>query len=376
MKDYSKIRLKKFYNYTIEKGGFTEYNSPTYTVVALDELERMKQHIVNPESKIMIDSLYYIGWEIIAHHYHIPTGQWAGPHSRSYSSLVRPSFYELLRQASNGKMDIGINASSGNVKMKHEIPASLLPFFLMLVYPRIENDLYEAAEPEITGISYMTDNYVISSANRSSLWNQRRPFLVYWGSVEKPYYLQVRLLHDMYDFSSACFFSEQKLNSILAAVSFITNGGDKHISIDRIKDGKFTAGDLRLRFEFGNINETGRLILPEVKNEMFSVNLDDMQFKFQLYISSFEGYEGHWEKGNEGNISWIDFVLYNGYDREIDLGVINEAILGFTFSVGSGSDTFPLENPSVIMKDSIMEVNWNEMNLVVPVKPGLQPKNL
>ena len=70
------------------------------------------------------------------------------------------------------------------------MPSSLVPFFLTLVYPRFESEVFESEEPKITGTSYMTDKYAISSANRSSLWNQRRPFLVYWGSVEKPYYLQ------------------------------------------------------------------------------------------------------------------------------------------------------------------------------------------
>ena len=57
MKEYSKKRLKRFYDYTLEKGGFSEYNSPTYTIIALDELLRMRQHITDPESKAIIDSL-------------------------------------------------------------------------------------------------------------------------------------------------------------------------------------------------------------------------------------------------------------------------------------------------------------------------------
>jgi len=376
MKDYSKNRLKKFFEYTLEKNGFSEYNSPTYTVVALDELARMKQHIIEPESKIIIDSLYHIGWDIIARHYHIPTGQWVGPHSRSYNSLVRSSFYGLLKQASDGEINIAQETPAVNVKIKHKIPSSLLSFFQMLVYPRIESDLFESEEPNITGTSYMTDVYAFSTANRSSLWNQRRPFLVYWGTIENPYYLQVRFLHDMYDFSSACFYSEQKLNSLLAAINFITNGGDKHISIDRIKDGKFLAKDLRLRFEFGNCNDPELLNLPKVKDELFSVLMNNMQFNFQLYSSVFDKNEGLWERGGDENNSWIDYVIYSGAEKEIDLTVIDKAILGFTFSVGTESDKFPDEEPSVILNDNMMEVSWNEMNMVVPVKPGLQPKNL
>jgi len=65
LKAYSTERLKRFYDHTMEKGGFTEYNSPTYTIIAIDELSRMKEHIIEPNAKQMVDKLYYIGWETI-----------------------------------------------------------------------------------------------------------------------------------------------------------------------------------------------------------------------------------------------------------------------------------------------------------------------
>lgn len=77
MQEYANKRLKKFYEYTQEKGGFSEYNSPTYSIVAIDELNRMQRHIVEPEAKRMIDELYAKCWEMIARHYHKsrPSGQ-------------------------------------------------------------------------------------------------------------------------------------------------------------------------------------------------------------------------------------------------------------------------------------------------------------
>jgi len=43
--DYGKKRLKRFYDYTFEQGSFREYNSPTYTVVAIKELSRMLRRL-------------------------------------------------------------------------------------------------------------------------------------------------------------------------------------------------------------------------------------------------------------------------------------------------------------------------------------------
>ena len=74
----------------------------------------------------------------------------------------------------------------------------------------------------------------------------------------------------MYDFSSACFYSEQQI-TMLAAINFITNGGDKHINIDIIKDGKITAEDLRLGFEFGNCSLPENFKLPATKDDKFSL---------------------------------------------------------------------------------------------------------
>lgn len=376
MKDYANKRLKGFYDYTLDKGGFSEYNSPTYTFTALDELDRMKRHIVEPVAVQAIDMLYYTGWEMIARHYHQPSGQWAGPHSRSYSTLVKLSFYAILEEGSNGKINTGTTEKRSDVKIKHHIPESLLHYFQSPVYPRTETDVFEKVNPQIIGTTYLNENYALSTATRSSLWNQRRPFLVYWGTVKTPKYLQVRFLHDDYDFSSAIFNSQQKENKVLSAVNFITNGGDKHISIDRLKEGKFNAKDLRLRFEFGNVTNSDKLLLPTTSYEPFKINLDQLKFNLQLYFAAFENQKGHWEKGSDGRVSWIDFVLYSGSEKEFDLTKISKAAMGFSLSVESTGKNPQFKKPEVSEKEGLMKVNWNGLSLAIPLKPSPENINL
>ena len=376
LKIYAQQRLKTFYNYTLEKGGFSEYNSPNYTPLALDELARMKRHITNSEAKPMIDSLYATGWNIIAHHFHQPTGQWAGPHSRSYSSLVKSNFYGLLKQASNGKIDLGFDEQSIDKKVKHVVPDYLLPYFLTPKYPRTQTDLFENTEPVIKGTTYLTDKYSLASANRSSLWNQRRPFIAYWGTIAKPCYLQVRFLHDSYDFSSASFYSQQKENSVLAGINFILNGGDKHISIDRIKNGKFKAKDLRLRFEFGNYLNPESLTIPNHIYDPIKITIENLQFNLQLFYAGFENLKGHWEKGGDNKSSWIDYVVYSDQEKEFDLNTMKEAVLGFTFSIGTSKDLFPKDKPEFKVKDELLDANWNGFNLKISTRPSSFAKNL
>jgi hypothetical protein len=374
MKDYATKRITNFYNYTLDKGGFTEYNSPTYTIVALDELFRMKSHIIQTDLKNQIDSLYSVGWETIARHYHQKSGQWAGPHSRSYSTLVRPSFYAILKEASNGRIDRGMEEKRSDVKIKHQIPEYLMHYFLSPEYPRTETDVFEKVEPQTIGTCYLSENYALSTANRSSLWIQRRPFLVYWGTVQSPRYLQVRFLHDDYDFSSATFYGQQKENKVLAGINFLTNGGDKHINIDRLKEGKFTAKDLRLRFEFGNVNKPDDLIIPVSAFEPFSVQLDSLKFNLQLCQAQFDNFKGHWEKGGDGKSSWIDFVFYKGAEQEFDLTKINKAVMGFTFATDPAGKDQVFRKAEVSEKEGILNLQWEKLMLQIPVKPQT-PKN-
>jgi hypothetical protein len=371
MEDYAQKRLKTFYDYTLDKGGFTEYNSPTYSIVALDELYHMKMHIMEPSAKQMIDSLYSIGWEMIARHYHQPTGQWAGPHSRSYGTLVGPSFYAMLKDGSNGKIVTGIDEKQGNMNIRHQIPEYLLHYFLSPGFPRTETDVFEKAEPQIIGTCYMTDKYALSTSNLSSLWIQRRPFLAYWGDVQNPKYLQVRFLHDDYDFTAVNFQSQQKENNVLAGISFATNGGDKHPYFDRLKDGKFKAKDLRLRFEFGNV-KIEDLTVPSSNNAVCSIKLNGIQFNFQLYETIFDQLKGHWEKGGNGRASWIDFVIYSGAEVDFNLSEMKQAVLGFTFSMGLQGAHSPTDKPEFSIIDGILNTKWNGLMLDIPVKP--QPR--
>ncbi len=374
MKDYAKARLLKFYDYTLKRG-FTEYNSPTYTIVALDELYRMKRHIVDKRAKPMIDSLYNTAWEIVAKHYHKPSGQWAGPHSRAYSSLLAPSVNGILAQASGGKINPPGATPRPDVKIQHAIPRHLLHYFISPVFPRQQKDMLTIDDPKIIGTTYLTGTYALSSANRSSLWNQRRPLIAYWGTQQKPVYFQVRMLHDLFDFSAAAFYSEQREDNVLAAINFLTNGGDKHISIDRIKGGKFNAKDLRLRFEFGNVSP-GDLSLPTGISAPLTMNIHGLQVNLQLYHAVFAEFKGRWEKGGDDKISWIDYVIYSGDEKSIDLTSIDEAVLGFSFNITDGSNKTEKDDAVVMEKSQNLFVRWKGLSVSVPIKPAPQPPNL
>ena len=201
------------------------------------------------------------------------------------------------------------------------------------------------------------------------MWNQRRPFLLYWGTVQAPKYLQVRFLQNDYDFSSATFYAQQNENKVLSGINFISNGGDKHISIDRLQNGNFRAKDLRLRFEFGNAANADLFALPTSTNEPFNFTIDQLQFSFQLYSAEFNGLKGYWEKGGSGKTSWIDFVFYSGAESEFDLTKISRAVESITFSIDPIGTQSVTKKAVLSEKDGVLNIEWNGLKLEMPVKP-------
>lgn len=364
MQDYSAERLENFYNYTLLKKGFTEYNSPTYTIIAIDELQRMKNHMVEPSAKAMVDSLYNIGWKTIATHYHFSSGQWTGPHSRSYSTIVKPSFYALLQNASNGKLDFSVKELKFT-RLKHQIPSYLLPYFQEQTLPRTQVDTFENSAPQLIGTCFLTNDYTFSTANRSSFWNQRRPFLVYWGTRQEPKYLQARFLHDGYDFSSASIYCSQENNEALCGLNFVTNGGDKHINLDVLKDSRFEATDLRLRFEFSGV-DSQKLNIKKDRN-FIHINSGKINFTISLLFAGFDGNKGEWKPGGNKDARWIDYVFYEGEKKEFQMDKIAKAAMVFAFKVDSKMNT--LADVSLIEKQDTVTANWKTMSLTLPVRP-------
>lgn len=367
--NYGTNKLNEFYKYTLEKNGFTEYNSPNYSITAMEELNRMQLYFVNEVDRKKVDSLYHLCWQILARHYHIPSGQWTGPHSRSYNSIVGKSFYNLLAEASNGKIgkeDSSLYGYTTFRRYKHVMPKDVMHYFTEPDYPRTEIDLFEPDTPQIKGTSYLTSNYALSSINHASMWNQRRPLIAYWGTKEHPQYLQVRFLHDNYDFSSASISSVQEENKVLAAINLVNGLGDKHISIDRIIDGKFIASDLRLRFEFGNTQFSKNFELPTLYNVPFSVQTNQLTFKINLFEANFNNQIGYWEKGTDGKNSWVDFVFYAGETKKFNLNFIDKFISVFTLSVHENNSinisTKPNFNYSNI---NVLDLQWNNLKLSV-----------
>lgn len=354
--DYGRARLRRFYDYTEERGSFSEYNSPTYTLVAIEEISRMRQHVRDPQSRGLLEGLNEFAWGHLARRFHAPTQQWAGPHSRSYSTLLRRSALGFMQRGTGGEVEFMPEAEAWESidaqRVKLECPVDLYEKFLELEGRRQEVEVFvhNPGEPHsIVGTTYLHPQFTLGSVNIGDLWNQRRPLVAYWNAPGGVAAMRVRCLHDDYDYSSASIFTVQDKSDALGAVVFATDRGDTHISLDRIRNGTIRARDLRVRLQFeGAIDD---LDLPgEVSLE------EPIQFRsgqvggtFCVHQALFDGRSVTVQTGRDGETAWIDVVLYQGPSVPFNFGQIEEATVVFTLSLVTPAILLPSGKPAVAM---------------------------
>ncbi len=81
-------RLDEWIAYTNRSGAVPEYNSPTYAAVDLAALAEVSHRAIDPAVRIKAQVMEERLWIHTALHYHHPTAQLAGPHSRAYHNDV------------------------------------------------------------------------------------------------------------------------------------------------------------------------------------------------------------------------------------------------------------------------------------------------
>ncbi len=343
IKEYAQQRVKRLHRYILDQGSFNEYNSPTYTIVAIKELTRMIMHLRNQEALKLVNEMYDMAWKHAACRYHPPTGQWAGPHSRCYSNLLqqRESTLALLEVAT-GHQNIFMDEDPlplgyENYRMDVRCPEKYIHYYEELEKPRTEIETFIKARgedsPRVVGTTYLHPKLTLGTANHADYWNQRRPFISYWGDQENPGYLQVRFLHDDYDYSSAIPFTVQHKGCAISIVTFATNYGDTHISLDKVKDATIEANDLRLRFQFGGY--TDQIIKENSLDPEKEIRLIDRDVRIiikpLLYIFGESAFQ--WKWGEQEDLCFLDAIAYQGETRAIDFSQLEQAYLAFAFQI-------------------------------------------
>jgi hypothetical protein len=330
---YATAKFRNFHAYTMDQGGFTEYNSPTYTLVALDELGRLIRYVRDPEARALATELYRTVWKEIADHFHAPTRQWAGPQSRAYKTLLPERVYGFLYRATEGRfVHHEGEPEIPEHRHVHRCPHDLESSFLSLTVPRLHRQTFfrgTGERPDTIGTTYLAPTFTLGTINAGDMWIQRRALLAFWGTGTKPSSLRLRFLRDGHDFAGAHFFSAQQDGDVVAGIGFAVDGFDTHIFFDPIKNGAIRARDLRLRFEFEG-DAVSRVPQAPV-NLKDQWTLTDEQFSVSVLMAHavWARNEGHWERGESEGKAWLDVVLYSGEERTFRLPELTDAACTF-----------------------------------------------
>ena len=195
-------------------------------------------------------------------------------------------------------------------------------------------------EQDIIGRLYATPRLALASVNQGYMWNQTRPLIAHWGdNVQTPAYMQVRFLHDGYDFSAVNIFCAQDSTNVVALFNIATDGGDTHPNLDRLQNATFEAEDLRLRIQFGGTPvRTATLTLPQKRDGFTQFTCGDIHARLQVPYANWDKAKGHWEAGSDGATQWADFVLYSGKKKTFRLDEVREAVVALYLSFSTNPD--------------------------------------
>ena len=280
---YALDRLHRFAAYIDRTGSFEEYNSPTYTRVVVQNMTRILMFVKDPKALDLSRRIHARAWLHIATHWHLPTRQIAPPMSRCYSNDFGPQIW--LQKALNNALifldketiSTGVRGENDDVSyVDYHCPDNLKIYFTTVGPVRMHREIFLLGSPadavhanasvDIEGTTYLTPAFTIGSANRSDFWIQRRPFMAYWGPPQHPVRcLQMKVMKDDYDFASSLFYSVQNKGAVLGQVRFRSDGGDKHPSLDRIRDQRFQLSRMAVQLSFDVWEESWKLFANHVE---------------------------------------------------------------------------------------------------------------
>ena len=369
-------RLRDLHAFVQDNGTFTEYNSPTYTMVALKDLATFRHHVKHPEGKELVNDLFRLSWEVTAKHFHPTPRQWSGPNSRSYNALKRGDdsrnrgMLQTIEEWTSPAVDFGLNTIPQEPEwacLDARCPEDLEPLLVSVKEQRLIVERVVKREPLAhIATTYITPEISLGSINHQDMWNQRRNVLAYWGTAEEPSCLKVRLIYDGYDLSTGAIWAQQTENRILGVVTFATDGGGKHLSLEKLENGTFEASELALRFEFSGSAADATIEAPGDLDQSASVTHQETTVGIQVPFVVFDGSSAAWDRIETDEGTGLDVTLHRGENRTFVLPEIKEAAVAFALQVGGDGTIQPARAESA---DGRLTVGWGEMGFSVPVKP-------
>jgi hypothetical protein len=351
--DYGRRRLHNLVEHTKHHGGFNEYNSPTCTMVALHECERILSLSRDPQSRSDAEWLRQAVWQTIAEHFHPGTGQWAGPHSRAYSLRLPTATAEYLAEQTGVDLAGAAGARAGGKAAPPPFPSIACPPALVDRFRLLPQKEVEARHRFIRrdtdaastwGTTWMVEDACLGSVSQDNMWAQRHVLLGYWWTPDAPAVaLRLRFLKDGKDLASAFVRTVQAGPRALSVFSMTTDLGDFHHTLDRSADGLFVAQDFRVRYE---LSGKGVEAMP-LGHGRYVLVAGGRRAVVHTMPGRFGPYEVRWTTGREGDCTFVDGVCYSEARLPFDLGRLGKVVLAAGLELLSSHDSPAAVSPSI-----------------------------
>lgn len=366
---YGRDRLAAFLAFTDYHGGLNEYNSPTYTLVALHECERTLQLVRDAEVRALAERLRCFVWGTLAEHFHPATGQLVGPHSRAYADLLSADTAgEIARGIGQAIAGAGEDDAKPSVVRHLSCPKELRPRFIALPAETEVRSRFIRREPDTNstvGTSWLAPEACLGSVNADCLWIQRRPLIGYVKTPAGVAVLKTEFLRDGKPCSSAEVRTAQRNHQALSAFQIVTNKGDHHIHLDRPANGVFRASDWRIRYRAIGAGCTVQATTPDE----FCFTLGTWRAVLKTHPARFAGEEIPWTCGRDETGAWVDAVLYSGEERSWPLAELGETAIGAALELVAPGAKPTVDQPTQQTDGNAYHYTWNGLAVTMPAKP-------
>lgn len=357
--EYGRKRLWRQVEHVRHHGGFTEYNSPTYTIVVVEEAERIIRLVQDTDALKAAREIHNIAWKTIAEHFHPATSQWAGPHSRAYADWLSPATAEFLcartgiaipaRDPRSAKAGPLYTPAANNLL---KCPSEYIPLFRAWQGPeRIVRNRFSRREPDSDstyGTTWLCREACLGSVNADIYWTQRHTVLGYWATGDdSAVCLRLRFLHDGKDFASAIGRHAQSGSQVLSLSGIVLDRGDFHPSLDRPIDNVFRASDFRLRYELRGKGAAAH----QIDEHLYELRAGRVRAMVHAGEGWFNGNPVVWElSSGEGFVS-VDAICYKGAPADFQLASLKRTVVASAVELVRDGDAPTSDIPTLTIDD-------------------------
>lgn len=371
MMNYAKARLARVLAYNSFNGAFSEYNSPSYSLIALDETSRMLDLFEDPECRSMAEELNDIAWRILAEHFDSARAQLAPPHIRAYSDISNKQILATIYVGTAGEYGEMSEEYAALTRLPYFCPEKYRHFFAIGDGKRVVDETYykknrlrDPAEdltiirnigsPDLRAMTEITPEYSMGAFRVLDTWVQRHNCMVMCGEKDSVAVMRLRCLKkdnaqkDGYEYDTCMGFVTADLADgvILGQASLTRDHGDFHYILDKVKDGKYECDGIFYAFTFaGDLSD---LAVSETERG-FRFAMKGITVDLCIQNAVFEGkaIKPYWD----GEKNRLVLPLFDEH-RIFDLYAAENFSFTFTMAVNREAPV-----PTIFEKDGVREAS-------------------